>query len=277
MQAVFHERAVRVEEAEIRAVASRLTAIGEQEGNPHGVQVRRFGRVHAFLVKGIPDLYFNSVRGLGLEEGSEERIDEILDFYAEHGASCRFDIVPFGAQPELLRKLAERGYGQYGFHTALYGVVPELGLPTDPRDGQVIVRPLREDEFDLYAEIYSASFGMPAFLQPAVAANNRVLHGRAGWRFYLALYGDEPAAIGALRMEDGIGSLAAAATLPAFRRLGCQSALLLERLEEAARSACGLLVGQAAFGSASQANMERIGMKVAYTKSLWRKIDTGRG
>ncbi|WP_238540294.1 hypothetical protein [Paenibacillus mucilaginosus] len=122
----------------------------------------------------------------------------------EHGASCRFDIVPFGAQPELLRKLAERGYGQYGFHTALYGAVPELGLPTDPRDGQVIVRPLREDEFDLYAEIYAASFGMPAFLQPAVAANNRVLHGRAGWRFYLALYGDEPAAIGGLHLEDGI-------------------------------------------------------------------------
>ncbi|WP_426446251.1 acetyltransferase [Paenibacillus sp. S-38] len=275
MQRLNSGTAVKVEEAEIRAVASRLQAIREQEGNPHGVYIRRFGRVHAFLVKAIPD--FNSVRGLGLEEGDEDLVDEILDFYAEHEAACRFDIVPFGAAPALLTRLAERGYGQSGFHTSLCGFVPQLGLSADPRSGRLAVRRLREDEFGLYAEIYTASFGMPAFLQPAVAENNRVLYGRSGWRFYLALYDDQPAAVGVLHAEQGTGSLAAAATLPGFRRLGCQSALLLARLEEAVRQECGLLVGQAAFGSPSQANMERIGMKVAYTKALWRRLETAKG
>ena len=35
---------------------------------------------------------------------------------------------------------------------------------------------------------------------------------------------------------------------------------------------CELIVGQARFGSISQNNMERAGMKIAYTKAIWTKM-----
>ncbi|MCZ8520418.1 MULTISPECIES: GNAT family N-acetyltransferase [Paenibacillus] len=238
-------------------------------------------------MKGIPDPYFNSGRGLTNEGlGSNESLDEldsILAFYAEHGAACRLDIVPWDTGAELLGALAERGYVHYGFHASLYVPLhasshtsvsgPDRGQVNRiaSRPERISVRPLGSDEFSLFGDIYVAAFGMPDFLREAVAANNRILCDRPGWHFYLASYDGQPAAVGVLHVKDGAGSLAAAATLPSFRERGCQSALIAERLEEAARQACGLVVGQARFGSGSHANMERSGMRTAYTKALWRK------
>ena len=88
----------------------------------------------------------------------------------------------------------------------------------------------------------------------------------------MAIFKGEPAGIGVLFQYDGIGTLAASATVPEFRNKGVHSALISKRLEKARQLNCNLIVGQAAYGSVSQRNMERVSMKIAYTKGVWAKL-----
>ncbi|MBH5316231.1 GNAT family N-acetyltransferase [Paenibacillus sp. GSMTC-2017] len=263
------ETARKVEKSETNALFSRLNTIRNMEGNPNEVHIEHFGNTTAFIAKGIPDPYFNSVRGFTFAD--IELLDPILEFYRNHNVKCRMDIAPFDVEPELLIRLSERGYYQYGFHTALYRKI-NIPLPQTYNKESLVIRKLREDEFGLFGEIYTKGFGMSDFLSSAIAKNNQVLYHVPGWHFYLATYNNSPAAIAVLNVQDGIGSFAAATTLPDFRGRGCQTALLEERLKDAAELDCELVVSQSRFGSVSQSNMERVGMRIAYTKSLWKEI-----
>jgi hypothetical protein len=73
-----------------------------------------------------------------------------------------------------------------------------------------------------------------------------------------------------LYVKNGFGLLADAATLPEFRGKGCQSALIYRRLVDAVQKNCAILTSFVEFGSASHRNIERAGLRVAYTKALWK-------
>jgi GNAT superfamily N-acetyltransferase len=94
--------------------------------------------------------------------------------------------------------------------------------------------------------------------------------GRSGGRLYLAAVEERPVAGAILTIRDGIGYLAMAGTLPEFRGLGCQGALIAARAAAAAAAGCELVVATAEFASASQRNLERAGLRVAYTKPVLR-------
>jgi N-acetylglutamate synthase-like GNAT family acetyltransferase len=98
----------------------------------------------------------------------------------------------------------------------------------------------------------------------------RAWHGRPGWRLYLALVDGTPAGSAALTLDDGIGYLANAATLPAMRGRGCQTALLARRIADSAEAGCDTVASLAEFGSGSQRNLERAGLRVAFTQAVWR-------
>ena len=80
-----------------------------------------------------------------------------------------------------------------------------------------------------------------------------------------------PAAAAKLFLHDGVGYFADAATDPDFRGRGLQTALLRHRASVAARSGAELIYSQAAFGSTSHRNMERIGLRVLCTRSIWTR------
>jgi hypothetical protein len=64
--------------------------------------------------------------------------------------------------------------------------------------------------------------------------------------------------------------LAGAATIPARRGRGCQSALITRRLRDAA--APRPVVVTTAFGSSSQSNLQRHGFRIVHTRALWRRL-----
>ncbi|MCS1350129.1 hypothetical protein [Mechercharimyces sp. CAU 1602] len=80
---------------------------------------------------------------------------------------------------------------------------------------------------------------------------------------------DEPASVADLYTEERIGTLAVAATLPQYRGWGCHLALTEKRMLDALHAGCDLIEGQAVFGRTSQKNMQKCGLEVAYTKSIW--------
>ncbi len=253
--------AQRIEQSELQALESRLLAIKEIKGNPMDIEIKKFGNATAFSAKNIPGPSFNTIKGISVKE--IEFIDCILDFYHKREVPARFEITPAHSSTDLFKSLSKKGYSQCGFHTVLCGSPSYDFISNKKMDTSISIRELKEHEFDIFGDLYIKGFNMPSFIKDHIAQNNKVLHRDKHWTFYLASYQGESA---------GIGTLAASATIPKLRNKGIHSALILKRLHEVKRRHCHLIVGQASYGSISQKNMERAGMKIAYTKAIWTKF-----
>lgn len=267
MNSVLNKRlAEAVEQSETDELFSRLSSIKEISGNPMGVEIQKFGNATAFSVKNIPGPSFNTVKGLTDED--KKMIPEIIEFYSNKEIPVKFEVTPSQSSSELLEQLAKAGFYQNDFHTSLYtSLPPSLNWIDSP----ISVRRLEKHEMDVFAEIYIAGFEMPGFLKSGIAQNNKILFDSENWYFYLASLGDVSAGTGVLFIKDGVGTLAAATTIPSFRNKGIQNALIIERLKTAKLMGCNLVTGQAKFGSTSQNNMEKAGLSIAYTKAIWLK------
>ncbi|MED1205789.1 GNAT family N-acetyltransferase [Heyndrickxia acidicola] len=266
--------AEKLENAEIDCLISRLAGIKEIKGNPMGVEFQKFESATAFTVKNIPGPAFNTVKGL--KKGNEREVERIINFYRKKKIPARFELSPSGTSPDLFANLSKKGFYHHDFHTVLFrSLSSNIQIIKTSISPGITIRELKRHEFGLFADIYTNGFQMPSFLKQSVAENNEVLYDNKDWTFYLAIIENEPAGIGVLFMKNGIATLAAAATLPEFRNRGVQSALISHRINQAYIHGCYLITGQAKFGSVSQNNMEREGLKVAvaYTKSIWIKRD----
>ena len=68
--------------------------------------------------------------------------------------------------------------------------------------------------------------------------------------------------------EGGVAQFTGAATLPAHRRHGVQTALLAARLADAAAAGCDIAVVTTQPGSRSQHNVQRSGFELLYTRAI---------
>ncbi len=82
----------------------------------------------------------------------------------------------------------------------------------------------------------------------------------------LAWVGGRPAGGGALSIHDGVAAIFGASTLPSFRRLGVQSAVIRALITYALEADCDVAYTLTRPGSVSQRNVERQGFRVAYTR-----------
>jgi ribosomal protein S18 acetylase RimI-like enzyme len=92
---------------------------------------------------------------------------------------------------------------------------------------------------------------------------------QAGIRRYAAWRAGVLAGGAELRLVDGIAQLAGAATAPAHRRHGIQTALTARRLADAAVEGCDLAVIVTQPGSKSQKNAQRRGFHLLYTRAIF--------
>ncbi|GHO59228.1 N-acetyltransferase [Ktedonobacter robiniae] len=233
-------------------------------GNPYGVFIRSFGKAHAFLAQRANSAAFNRVHHIS--KNDLPYLDAILDWYRSYDAVCSFEIIPLLTSPSLLWHFAKRGLYQSGFYNVLYGLP---GTET-ARFPHIDIRAVEPEEKDLFADVYFTSFGVSK-----TSANNyvrdsiRTLIDISSNQCFFAFIEKRVAAIAVLSVTQQIGYLGLAATLPSFRGYGCHKALLQVRIEKAASQGCQLVVGQAGVGTISQRNMERLGLRLAYTKVDW--------
>ncbi len=89
-----------------------------------------------------------------------------------------------------------------------------------------------------------------------------------GFSRFLARRDGAPAGGASLRLSEGVAHLCGAATLPAHRRRGVQSALLAARLFVAAEAGCDVAVVITQPGSKSQENVERQGFHLLYARAI---------
>jgi GNAT superfamily N-acetyltransferase len=193
------------------------------------------GRATVLRVPAAPDSpMVNRIVGLGLGQPATEADLDRAVAAIEPGVTFYVAVAPDAQPPALSDWLRARGFepgwGWMAFHR---GVTDPPPVETTLR----IVPVAAAEQAALFGRIVRAGFGLPPAVEPALA---RAVN--AGWRCFLALDGDEPAAAAGLYAAEGVAYLGFAATLPEHRGKGAQSALLATRIRHAAGLGCDLVV-----------------------------------
>jgi len=263
MGLLTEDLSLRIERALSLAAQSRLSHVQELPGNPLGIEMRHWDCVSANLVRRDVLYYrhFNSVREV--RRGDEVHVDGALTWFRSQDKACTVHLCP--EANEVLRDHLEQGGLRQSWLMAVMCATP---VAIEPRPTAVHVQASRgpsESFLTLWLD------GTPPeerdFLRRVALAEF------ADWHCYVAFVEARPVAFAALYPCDAIGVMASAWTAPEFRGRGCQTALLRERINHTAEAGMDLVVSHAAAGSASQRNMERLGLQVAYTEAIWAISD----
>ena len=198
------------------------------------------GGAACFAEDGSP---MNKVVGLGFRGvPSSGDLDEIERAFAARGVDTQVELANL-ADPEIGAALTGRGYRLVSFENVLGRALHDdtaAGHPAGGR-GPVVRRPRRRG-----STWWSSGFahpdaeGVPSHEEfPREIVENAVSDvEQAGATPYLAFCDGVVAGGGSMRMSDGVAQLTGAATAPAYRRRGVQTALLSVRLADAARAGC---------------------------------------
>lgn len=254
-------------EAEIAYTVSRMRVLERIPGNPVGIGIRELdGGAVALMARHLPVPGFNSV--IGLRAGHEQAIEPLIGWYRAADVAPQFETVPGYYDPALGRELARLGYYQSGFHTSLV-CDRDLELPATPA-GATVERVESKATLEAFLDAYVAGRSIPQGEQ--FKANVRPWLAEPGWQLYLARYEGRPGAAAVLYVHDKVGYCADATTDPAFRGLGLQTALLVRRIADACAAGADFVCSGADFQSQSHRNMERVGMRVQFVRSLWTAL-----
>ena len=266
--AVTAHVAERIHDADVALWREFIDALAAIPDDPYGASATSFGSATALMVQAIPSPYFNRV--VALAPSDKDLVRDIIGFFAARLTPFRFDISPFACDVELLSRLYSEGCRPTDFRSTMYG---SPFIRRDEMPEGVVVREVRPDEIGSFADLYERAYNfgravpkaLQDFRRQALIARYR----QPRWRFYVAIVDGMAAGGAIMHVRDDVAALAGGATLPALRGRGCQRALLMHRLMEAADLGCDLAVSTCSVGGTSQSNMERCGLSTAYTKVLW--------
>lgn len=229
------------------------------------------GGLAVFAGSGSPT---NKAIGIGLDEPLDlAALAAIEERWRARGEAMRVELSSL-ALPSVGQALTARGYQLMGFENVLGRSLAEVEhLVTAP---PVTLELLAPEDTRLWIDVTVEGFAVPDERPAQTESYPRdVLEGifldfaRAhGFRRYLARVNGEPAGAASLRLDGPVAQLCGAATLAAHRRRGVQAALLQRRLTDAGAHGCTLATVTTQPGSKSQANAQRRGFHVLYTRAL---------
>jgi ribosomal protein S18 acetylase RimI-like enzyme len=248
--------------ADISYTVSRMKVLERIPGNPIGIAYRWFDECAVALMARLPSF----CRVVGLHSGHTHHIEPLARWYAEHDIKPTFELVPGQYDVNLGRELARLGFYQSGFHASLIG---EPGTDGHP-DGEIAIEQVATaTALEDYLDAYVAGWGVPEKDHAQFKSNVRPWLEQPGWSLYLARVNGRPAAAATLYVHDGIGYLADSATNPSFRRRGLHVALLRRRMRYAGMCGADLVFSGAEPFSSSHRNMERVGLRLQFTRAKW--------
>jgi GNAT superfamily N-acetyltransferase len=219
----------------------------------------------------------NVAAGMAMEGPiGETELRRVEDFYVRWGAPPMLATCPF-ADPTLFAVLGRRGWQLTEFENVLAMELPSaaegmvgLAAKLPPQiDLRVCATPA---ERAVFGRVAARGFSDETAPGSAHVEFGDMMAAHEASILALAWVDGQPAGTGALKIEDGIAWLSADSTIPLFRRRGIQQALQRFRLQLAWAAGCRLAIIEAAVGSASQRNMERLGFRVIYPHLHFAKV-----
>jgi len=203
--------------------------------------------------------------GLGIfEELSAESLDAFERFFQERKAPVQHEVSPL-AGVQALELLCKRGYSPVELSSVMYRAVATV------EQSGIAVRTVGPDEAAVWANVSARGWShehpeLREFLEQSMwlcTARDEAIS-------FLAEIDGVPGAAGSLCLHEGVALFGGAATVPELRRRGLQSALMEARMRYAMEHGCDLAMMVAEPGSNSQRNAERMGFRIAYTRTKWR-------
>ncbi len=186
----------------------------------------------------------------------------------------RAEVASLG-DPAVVRMLTGRGYRLEGFENVLGRSLPAGRVAPLPEG--LAIAPVPVEELGTWLDVVVTGFASPdaqgvvsgeSYPRDLVESVMADMASAEGFSCYLARRDGVPAGGASLRLSEGVAHLCGAATLPAHRRRGVQSALLAARLEIAAGAGCDVAVVITEPGSKSQENVQRQGFEMLYTRAV---------
>ena len=236
------------------------------------------GGVVSYLEPGSP---YNKAAGFGFDGvPPADRLDGLEREFDARNAPLQFEVSSL-ADPALARALTSRGYVVAGFENVLGLDVTATDAGRRAGDVRVSAAP---DDAATWIETMVDGFATPdVYDGPAHPDETpremleRVFGdtAAAGLERFLAWRDGAVAGAATMCVHDRVAQLCGAATLPAHRRRGVQAALLRHRLDEARRRGCDIAIVTTAPGSTSQANAQKAGFVLLYTRVLLTRPPRG--
>jgi GNAT superfamily N-acetyltransferase len=263
--------AERIERVEAQLMAACTEAALRRNDTAGSFHIAFAGGVASFAETGSP---FNKVAGLGFGGvPTAAALDKIERAFAACGCPVQVELAHL-ADPAIGILLSERGYRLESFENVL-GLALDGEFERFHPDG-IEIRRSGDEEFEAWLTVvadgvaYPDTQGVPwheEFPRDMYIAAERDL-AAAGVIRYVAVRDGAFAGGAGLRLAEGIAQFAGAATAPAHRRRGIQSALLSARLVDAAEAGCSIAVITTQPGSTSQQNAQRRGFDLLYTRAV---------
>lgn len=247
---------------DISYTISRMKVLERIAGNPIGIAYRWFDDNAVALMARLPAF----CRVVGLRPGHEHHIESLGRWYAEHDMQPVFELIPGQYDQNLGRELTRHGFYHTSFHASLIGK-PDADADID--DGAAIELVTTADGLEDYLDAYVAGWCIPEKHHAQFKRNVRPWLEQSGWSLYLARVNGRPAAAATLYVYGGVGYLADSATDPSFRRRGLQIGLLRRRMHDAGLAGADLIFSGAEPFSSSHRNMERVGLRLQFTRAKW--------
>lgn len=236
------------------------------------IRKRRFGPVLATVCAGLPAAgLMNVVEGAAEPEALRGgHLAAAVEWTASHEVDYLVKVArgrPESAAAE--EWLAGCGYEQSLSMRSFMRAAPR---PGEVREPAIEVRELSALQTERMSMIVAQALGLPALATVAIMN----LPDLPGWRCYAACLEGREVACGAMHVDDeeGVAILGLDATEPAWRRRGCQRALIARRLADAAGAGCHTVLAAAcdfpAEGAAAGRGLLRAGFVEAGRSVNWR-------
>ena len=266
----------RIEKAEVGMILEGSRAAARRLPPDGPLVVEMNGGAAVFVEEGAP---FNKIVGLGF--GGTPSADVLSDVerqFAERRAPVQAEVSSLG-DPDVVRTLSRRGYELIGFENVLgLAITDALTAALSRTSTDVEVTRASDSEAGVWLDTLTDGFlhpdtfdGPPSHESIPRDVLERIFGdtiAATGFERFVARHDGVIAGGAGFRIEDGVAQLSGAATLPAHRRRGVQSALLRHRLVVAAQRGCDIAVVTTQPGSKSQENVQKRGFELLYTRAI---------
>ncbi|CAN5119069.1 hypothetical protein BH18CHL2_BH18CHL2_08470 [soil metagenome] len=239
-----------------------------------GFSVARRGGLVCFASRRLSEPLFHRVLGFGvLAPATPAAVAAIVRHYEELGADARVEVAEGVADPVAARVLERAGFRRERQRHVVHALVTDRPIEAG------LVRGLR---IDIAGRSDRATFGRLArdgfgetgergdFVERSSAY---VLHHGTPGRFvgFIGRIAGEPAATGAVCLTRAAGGLYSDTTLPAFRWLGIQSAMIAARFALVLRGRRHIFAARTEAANASARNYASAGFRPLYRAAFYRR------
>jgi hypothetical protein len=216
-----------------------------------------FGGAWAMRDRTRDSAYYNRV--VGFCECDADRLEDLIEYYAEIGKDCAISLTPDAANERLLARLGEAGFRLLQAACLFTRRSAEDVQADFPG---IAIRRAQERDLSVVFDLWSIPFDSP--VGPEVRELRAAAQMVPEFPIYVASIGGEDVAMATMYLGPRVAWLGNANTRTERRRSGCQSALLQHRAAEAARMGRDWMVTDTEFGSTSHRNALRAGFGLAY-------------